>query len=83
LVAAVAFDADAKHVVDGLAESVESGARQCFAIIQVVVYPKAFDVIITDPPCSPNGVNEPNVLSKGVNVSHFCCFFPQKYEKKL
>jgi hypothetical protein len=75
LVLVVALDADAKHVVDGLANAVEGGAGEGTAFIQVVGEPKFIDVIITDPPCPPNGVNEPNVLSKDVRNSHLFLFF--------
>lgn len=48
LVLFVTFDADAEHVLDSLAEAVEGGARQRFALIQVVCHPNTTDALKAD-----------------------------------
>lgn len=79
----VAFDAYTKHVINGLAETVEGGSGERTAIVQVVVYPKAVNVFVTDPPCTLYGVNEPNILPKSVNISHFYLFSAKIWKKTI
>jgi len=74
-VLAVAIDADAKHVVDGLSQPVERGARQRSAVVHVVVDPEAFYVVKAYLLGSLYSVHEPDILSECVGVSHGAFFF--------
>ena len=70
LVLFIAFNADAEHVLNGLAEAVESGARQGFALIQVVCQPQLLNAFKRNSLAALQGVDNPNILSKSVGVSH-------------
>ena len=77
----VAFDADAEHVFNGLTQTVEGGARQGLAFVQVVSDPQLTDLFEGDAFGPLYGAHQPCVLFESVRVSHNPLYFGDKSRK--